>query len=307
MDTAVAPRSAATWIPRQESSRPNSPTQEDRLSRHGKAAGRTVYTVAPQPAAAVASRPASHRVETDWAPLGTKVSAFVVAAGVLAGAGAAANAMTKVGGPASGASMDLASGTEIQTLSSDVHAKNASMKTIQIANPAIEVGKLLQLDKRQSIQQFQTVGKSAADQVDANRKAEEARIAREKADAGKSPHQRQVEGWIREAITILAANGTAIDESSVDEIYLIIQKESGGNPNAVNNWDSNAAKGTPSKGLMQTIDSTFNAHKLPGHNDIFNPVDNIIAGVRYTYDRYGGFANHPGLASISVGGGYQGY
>jgi soluble lytic murein transglycosylase-like protein len=277
------------------------------LSRHGKAAGRTVYAVAPQPAAVVAPRRASHRVETDWAPLGTKVSAFVVAAGVLAGAGAAANAMTKQV-PASGAAMDLASGpsADIQTVA-DVHAKTASLKTIRIANPAVEVGNLLQLDKRAAIQAFQQAGKTASDTVESNRKAEEARIAREKADAGKSPHQRQVEGWIREAISILAANGTAIDENSVDEIYLIIQKESGGNPNAVNNWDSNAAKGTPSKGLMQTIDSTFNAHKLPGHDDIFNPVDNIIAGVRYTYDRYGGFAGHPGLASISVGGGYQGY
>jgi soluble lytic murein transglycosylase-like protein len=245
-------------------------------------------------------------VETDWAPLGTKVSAFVVAAGVLAGAGAAANAMTRVGAPSSGAAMDLAGASEIQTVA-DVHAKTASLKTIQIANPAVEVGKLLQLDKRAAVQAFQQAGKNAADTVESNRKAEEARIAREKADAGKSPHQRQVEGWIREAITILAANGTAIDESSVDAIYTIIQKESGGNPNAVNNWDSNAAKGTPSKGLMQTIDSTFNAHALPGHKDIFNPVDNIIAGVRYTYDRYGGFEGHPGLASINVGGGYQGY
>jgi soluble lytic murein transglycosylase-like protein len=276
------------------------------LSRHGKAAGRTVYTVAPQPAAAVAPRPASHRVETDWAPLGTKVSAFVVAAGVLAGAGAAANAMTKGAPASSGATMDLAGAAEIQTVA-DVHAKTASLKTIQIANPAVEVGKLLQLDKRAAIQAFQQAGKTAADTVESNRKAEEARIAREKADANKTPHQRQVEGWIREAITILAANGTAIDESSIDEIYTVIQKESGGNPNAVNNWDSNAAKGTPSKGLMQCIDPTFNAYTLPGHNDIFNPVDNIIAGVRYTYDRYGGFGGHPGLVSISVGGGYQGY
>src|SRR3954462_14555995 len=130
MDTAVAPRSGSTWIPRQVS-RPDPPTQEDRLSRHGKAAGRTVYTVAPQPAAAVvAPRPASHRVETDWAPLGTKVSAFVVAAGVLAGAGAAANATTK-GAPVSGAAMDLAGASEIQTVS-DIHAKTASLKTIQI-------------------------------------------------------------------------------------------------------------------------------------------------------------------------------
>ncbi len=71
--------------------------------------------------------------------------------------------------------------------------------------------------------------------------------------------------------------------------------------------NSNAAKGTPSKGLMQCIDPTFEAHKLPGHDDIYNPVDNIIAGVRYTFDRYGGFEGHPGLASMAGGGGYQGY
>jgi hypothetical protein len=67
------------------------------------------------------------------------------------------------------------------------------------------------------------------------------------------------------------------------------------------------AKGTPSKGLMQCIDPTFQAHKLPGHGDIYNPVDNIIAGVRYTFDRYGGFEGHPGLKSMAGGGGYQGY
>lgn len=71
--------------------------------------------------------------------------------------------------------------------------------------------------------------------------------------------------------------------------------------------NSNAAAGHPSKGLMQCIDSTFNAHKLPGHDDIYNPVDNIIAGVRYTIDRYGSIANTPGLQAMSQGGGYVGY
>jgi uncharacterized protein YukE len=71
--------------------------------------------------------------------------------------------------------------------------------------------------------------------------------------------------------------------------------------------NSNASAGHPSKGLMQCIDSTFNSYKLPGHDDIYSPVDNIIAGVRYTLGRYGSFANHPGLASMAHGGGYQGY
>ncbi|MFD0637429.1 hypothetical protein ACFQ9X_43495 [Catenulispora yoronensis] len=38
---------------------------------------------------------------------------------------------------------------------------------------------------------------------------------------------------------------------------------------------------------MQTIAPTFNAYALAGHNNIYNPVDNIIAGVRYAAARYG--------------------
>ncbi|MCR3746801.1 transglycosylase SLT domain-containing protein [Lentzea californiensis] len=122
-----------------------------------------------------------------------------------------------------------------------------------------------------------------------------------------SPPPGNVEEWIREAIKILQAAGIPVTEENIDEIWKIIEKESSGNPHAINLWDSNAQAGTPSKGLMQCIDSTFNAHKLPGHGDIWNPVDNIVAGVRYTFSRYGGFEGHPGLKAMSQGGGYQGY
>ncbi|WP_026360590.1 transglycosylase SLT domain-containing protein [Amycolatopsis nigrescens] len=122
-----------------------------------------------------------------------------------------------------------------------------------------------------------------------------------------APPPGNVDQWIREAIKILQANGIPVTDADIQKIWTIIEKESGGDPNAINNWDSNAAKGTPSKGLMQCIDPTFNAHKLPGHDDIYNPVDNIIAGVRYTFDRYGGFEGHPGLKAMAGGGGYQGY
>jgi uncharacterized protein YukE len=71
--------------------------------------------------------------------------------------------------------------------------------------------------------------------------------------------------------------------------------------------NSNAAKGTPSKGLMQCIDPTFNSYKLPGHNDIWNPVDNICAGVNYAISRYGSLANVPGIKAMAGGGDYRGY
>jgi hypothetical protein len=71
--------------------------------------------------------------------------------------------------------------------------------------------------------------------------------------------------------------------------------------------NSNAAKGTPSKGLMQCIDPTFNSYKLPGRNDIWNPVDNICAGVNYAISRYGSLANVPGIKATASGGSYVGY
>jgi hypothetical protein len=77
----------------------------------------------------------------------------------------------------------------------------------------------------------------------------------------------------------------------------IIMRESTGNPDAVNGWDSNAAAGTPSKGLMQLIDTTFRNAVLPSLADkgIFDPVANITAGVRTM------IANH-GLDAVLDGG-----
>lgn len=116
-----------------------------------------------------------------------------------------------------------------------------------------------------------------------------------------------VQDWIKQAMEILRANGITVSEADVPKIWAIIQHESGGNPHAINNWDSNAAKGTPSKGLMQCIDPTFNSYKLPGHSDIWNPVDNICAGVNYAISRYGSLDNVPGIKAMNSGGAYRGY
>lgn len=113
--------------------------------------------------------------------------------------------------------------------------------------------------------------------------------------------------WIKEAIRVLREQGYDIKDSDAAIIAAIIEHESGGNPHAINNWDSNAAAGHPSKGLMQTIDSTFNSYKVAGHEDIWNPVDNIVAASRYSIDRYGSLGNVPGIAAMRGGGGYVGY
>ena len=116
-----------------------------------------------------------------------------------------------------------------------------------------------------------------------------------------------VAGWIAQATKVLEANGVPAGSINADDIALIIANESSGDPNAVNNWDSNAARGTPSKGLMQTIDPTFNAYAVPGHGNVFNPVDNIVAGVRYALHTYGSLDNVPGVRSVHAGGRYMGY
>lgn len=67
-----------------------------------------------------------------------------------------------------------------------------------------------------------------------------------------------------------------------------MNRESGGNPNAINNWDSNAKAGDPSRGLMQTIGSTFAAYAGPYRNmSIYNPMANIYAALNYALHAYG--------------------
>jgi uncharacterized protein YukE len=122
-----------------------------------------------------------------------------------------------------------------------------------------------------------------------------------------APPSGNVAQWIDQARQLLIKAGVPAGEINADDINIIIQHESAGNPHAENNWDSNAAAGHPSKGLMQTIDSTFNSYALPGHTDIWNPVDNIVAGVRYALSRYGSLDNVPGIVAVHNGGSYVGY
>ncbi|KZN96165.1 hypothetical protein AZI98_08865 [Aeribacillus pallidus] len=111
-----------------------------------------------------------------------------------------------------------------------------------------------------------------------------------------------VSQWVRAAMTI-----TGVPDSWFKSLVTIAMRESGGNPRAINLWDINAKRGTPSKGLFQTIDPTFNAYKLPGFNDIWNPVHNAVAAIRYILARYGTVFNVPGIKRLMRGKGYVGY
>jgi hypothetical protein len=116
-----------------------------------------------------------------------------------------------------------------------------------------------------------------------------------------------VDGWVAEAVRILRAHGYRDDQINAEDIKTIIRHESGGDPAATNGWDRNAARGTPSIGVMQTIQPTFERYALRGHGDIRDPVDNIVAATRYAVDRYGSVSRTPGILSLATGGRYRGY
>lgn len=100
-----------------------------------------------------------------------------------------------------------------------------------------------------------------------------------------------VNQWKSTVIRALKMEGL-YSEANVARTLYQMQTESGGNPRAINNWDSNAKKGTPSKGLMQVIDPTFAAYARPGFNkNIYDPLSNVLASIRYAVSRYGSLAN----------------
>jgi hypothetical protein len=105
-------------------------------------------------------------------------------------------------------------------------------------------------------------------------------------------NDRTLDGQIAKALGLLG-----LPQRLAGGVKKIIMRESTGNAHAVNNWDSNAAAGTPSKGLMQLIDTTFRNAVLPSLADkgIFDPVANITAGIRTM------IANH-GIDAVADGG-----
>ena len=100
-----------------------------------------------------------------------------------------------------------------------------------------------------------------------------------------------VEQWRQLAAYALKLTNQYSD-ANLNLLLYQMQTESGGNPNAINNWDINAKNGTPSKGLMQVIDPTFKAYAMKGYNtNIYDPLSNMIAAIRYTISCYGSLAN----------------
>lgn len=110
-----------------------------------------------------------------------------------------------------------------------------------------------------------------------------------------------VERWTQVVIEALKFVGQSTSTAMVSTVLRRMKQESGGNPRAINNWDVNARRGTPSKGLMQVIDPTFRANaKAPYNKNIWDPMSNLVASMRYALKRYGSLP-----AAYNKKGGYK--
>lgn len=96
---------------------------------------------------------------------------------------------------------------------------------------------------------------------------------------GSSAPTPEVMAAIRQAMRIVG-----VPDSWLGPLLTLISRESSFNPNAYNGI-------LGASGLMQTIPSTFAAYALPGYGGIFDPLANVIAGLRYILDRYGSIFN----------------
>ncbi|MFJ9636207.1 peptidoglycan DD-metalloendopeptidase family protein [Streptomyces sp. NPDC101178] len=118
-----------------------------------------------------------------------------------------------------------------------------------------------------------------------------------------------VERWRPVVKAALAATGNPA--SYADLTLRRMNQESGGDPNAVNNWDINAKNGTPSVGLLQVIKPTFEAFagmfRKQGpfkHGVSVDPMANIFASMRYAKATYGSLPSAYGRPGGYHAGGF---
>lgn len=99
---------------------------------------------------------------------------------------------------------------------------------------------------------------------------------------------------IEEAVAI-----THVPPSWVQPMKWIAFRESTNNPRAVA-YESTC--GEYAQGLMQMIPTTFAAYALPHMKNIWSPLDNAVASIRYIQSRYGYPWAIPGLETNNYSG-----
>jgi SLT domain-containing protein len=106
-----------------------------------------------------------------------------------------------------------------------------------------------------------------------------------------------VSAAIRKALDIKGIHDPAARARWERGMDLVARRESNYNAYAVNGWDANAARGTPSKGAWQFIAPTFAAYHQAGTSrDIHNLAAQACAFINYAMGRYGVVADASNLA-----------
>ncbi|GHE74565.1 hypothetical protein GCM10018785_48470 [Streptomyces longispororuber] len=209
----------------------------------------------------------------------TRAQKFSVAG--VATLGAAALAFSVVPGSSEADVRTEALGTHAASWSMPAQAQQAVHENVSKQQAAA--------DKRA---QDAAARKKAEDEAAAKKKAEDERRAKtvaSRAAVRKPVYANNLDGWIRQALDIMKAKGIP---GSYEGLHRNIMRESTGNPNAVNGWDINAQRGTPSIGLLQVIQPTFTAYHVAGTStNIYDPVANITAAANYAAHRYGSIDN----------------
>lgn len=70
------------------------------------------------------------------------------------------------------------------------------------------------------------------------------------------------------------------------EMMRVAKRESNYTANAVNNWDSNARAGIPSRGMFQMIDPSFRTYAKAGYGNPLNPTHQAISAMRYIVGKW---------------------
>lgn len=98
----------------------------------------------------------------------------------------------------------------------------------------------------------------------------------------------------------LAANGLSTSSAMINRVLRQISTESHGDPKIIQPGKDPDGDGSgPAKGLMQVKQGTFDAWSKPGHKNILNGYDNLLAGLAYAKHTYG-----PSLSYLGNGHGY---
>jgi LysM repeat protein len=112
-----------------------------------------------------------------------------------------------------------------------------------------------------------------------------------------------VASWTSQACGIMSVPSA----SWVRGYAVLCARESSGNANAINSYDSNAhgaiqSDGYPlncSRGVAQCIPGTFASNHVAGTSaNIYDPVANIAASMRYVMNRYGVSSDGSNLVSL---------